>query len=101
MVIDNRQIVGVAVTPRETDPPLIVDADAVLRGSIAAQFLKAVAGRDAKIVESLRRVDRNEFAKHRAPQLGRESAHWLAGEEAFGVAVAKALDHRSDVNATR
>jgi len=101
MVIDNRHIVGVAVTPSETDPPLVVDADAVLPGSIAAQFLEAVSGRDAKIVESLRRVDRDELAKHRPPQLGREPANWLAGEEAFGVPVAKALDHRLDVNATR
>jgi hypothetical protein len=73
----------------------------VLPGAIAAQFLEAVAGRDAEVVECLGRVDRDEFAEHCPPQLGRVPADRLAAKEAFGVAVAEALDHRTHVNAIR
>lgn len=101
VVIDNRHVVGIAVPPGETNRPLVVDADAVLPGAIATQFLQAVAGRDAKIVGRLRRVDRDELAEHRPSQLGWIPADRLAGKEAFGVTIAEALDHRADVNAMR
>jgi len=101
MVIDDRHVVGVAVPPGETNPPLVVHADTVLPGAIAAQFFQAIAGRDAKVVECLRGVDRDELAEHHPPQLGRVPANRLAGEEAFRVAVAEALDHRIDINAIR
>jgi len=36
MVIDDFYIVGTIVSPHETDPPLVIDTDAVLPGSVAA-----------------------------------------------------------------
>jgi hypothetical protein len=35
MVVDDLYIVGVAISPDEADAPLVVDADAILSGSIA------------------------------------------------------------------
>lgn len=67
VVIDDRHVVGVAVPPGETNPPLVIDADTVLPSAIATQFFQAVAGRDAKVVECLRRVDRDKLAEHRPP----------------------------------
>jgi hypothetical protein len=44
MIIDNFDIQRFAVVPDETDPVLIVDADAVLPLAVAAQRLERVAG---------------------------------------------------------
>jgi hypothetical protein len=93
VIIDDRHVVGVAIPPSETDPPLIVDANAVLPGPITAQLLQAVSGRDAKIIQDLRRVDRNKLPEHNPSQLGRVTADRLARKEALGITVAEALDH--------
>jgi len=39
MVIDDLDLVGVAILPAEADAPLVVHADAVLTRSVALQFL--------------------------------------------------------------
>jgi hypothetical protein len=44
MVIDDLDVQGVTVTPPETDPPLLVDPDAVLALSIALQSLELIRG---------------------------------------------------------
>lgn len=51
MIVDDLHVVGVAVAPTKADPPSVVDPHAVLAFSIAAQCLKAVAGRHAQVVE--------------------------------------------------
>jgi hypothetical protein len=49
--------------PFETDPPLIVDADAVLAGPVASQFLQAVARRNSEVVECYGGVEDEESSK--------------------------------------
>ena len=68
--------------------------DTVLAGSITAELFQPVAGRDAKVVERFGRVDRDELAKHDPAVLGGVAPNGFAAEEAFGVAIAEALDHR-------
>jgi hypothetical protein len=94
VVIDNGDVVCVAVAPRETDPPLVVDADSVLSDSIAAELLQAVARWNAKVVECFGRVDDDKLAEHDPAQLGWVAPNGFAVEEAFGVAIAEALDPR-------
>src|SRR5262245_16279757 len=101
VIIDNRDVVRVAVAPGETDPPLVVDADAVLPGAITAQLLQLIARRDAQVVQDLGRVDCDEFAERDPTQLGRKPAHRLASKEACGVATTETLDHLVDINAMR
>ena len=57
MIIHNLRLLRVAGPPHETDPPLIVDADAVLPFAVRVQRLQPVARRDTQIVQSLGRVD--------------------------------------------
>jgi hypothetical protein len=45
MVIHNFDIVSIAFSPDETEPPLIIDPDTVLAGPIAHQGLQVVAWR--------------------------------------------------------
>jgi len=44
MIINNLNIVRIALKPPEANSPLIIDPDAVLAGAIAPQHLKTVAG---------------------------------------------------------
>jgi hypothetical protein len=50
MIIDDLDIVSVALAPHETDSPLIVDPDAVLTLAVAAKLLQPVAGRNPQIL---------------------------------------------------
>jgi hypothetical protein len=54
MVINNLHIrrTGRTLSPLEADPPLIINADAVLSFSVSPQRLKTVAGQDGKIPQS-------------------------------------------------
>src|SRR5271166_4561706 len=45
VVVDQFDVAGAAGTPGEADAPLVVDADAVLAGAAAGQFLESVARR--------------------------------------------------------
>ena len=94
VVVNDRDVMRVSVAPDKAHAPLVVDTDAVLAGSIAAQLLQAIARRDAEVVERFRRVDSDELPEHDPAQLSRVPPHRIAGEEAFGVAVAEAPDHR-------
>lgn len=43
MVIDDLDVIGVAVAPHKADSPLVIDPDAVLTLSVAVQGLQPVA----------------------------------------------------------
>jgi hypothetical protein len=45
VIINNLDVVGIAVMPAKTEPPLIVDANAVLALSVGSQGLQPVSGR--------------------------------------------------------
>jgi hypothetical protein len=57
VVVSEFHVVSLAIAPDETDPPLVVDPDAVLALTIPAQRLEAIAWYDAQFVKALRRVD--------------------------------------------
>jgi len=57
MVVDDFDVPSAVVSPAKADSPLVVDPDAVLPASIAAEFLQPVAERHAKIVQILGAVE--------------------------------------------
>lgn len=93
MIVDDLDVVGVAVDPAEADAPLVVDADAVLAGPVAAELLEAIARRDAQVLEVHGTVDQAELPEHDAAEVGRESADGFARPETLGVAVSEAPNH--------
>lgn len=56
MVIDDLNILCVVVSPGETNPPLIVDSNAVSAGPVALQQFQLVAWGDPKIIQLPRLV---------------------------------------------
>ena len=52
VIIRYFDLVNVAIVPAKTDAALIVDADAVLSGSVAFQLLEAVSRRHCEIIQS-------------------------------------------------
>ena len=51
MVIRDLDVERVTAAPLETDSPLVIDSDAVLSCSIAAEFFESICGRDSQVIE--------------------------------------------------
>jgi hypothetical protein len=51
MVVNDLDVVGVAVSPREADAPLVVDSDAELPRTPPAELLEVIARRHAEIIK--------------------------------------------------
>jgi hypothetical protein len=63
VVIDDFHIVGITVFEPKAQPPLVVDADAVLAAAPALQWFQAVAGRNAQVVERGSGIELRSFFK--------------------------------------
>jgi hypothetical protein len=85
--------VGVATVPSETDPPPIVDPDAVLSGPITLQPLQPVARWHAKIVQSSCCVYHPELPECHLLHFRPEPPSRSSVEHPLSVPVAEALDH--------
>jgi hypothetical protein len=51
MVINDFNLVRLAVPPFKTDPVLIIDTNAVLAPAVSSQSLQAVAGRNPECIK--------------------------------------------------
>ena len=80
MVIDDLDVPRLSATPHEAHPPLLVDADAVLSRPIPLQGFKAIARRQAKIVQPLRRVERLELGSRPSLDLKGQPPDRMTGE---------------------
>jgi hypothetical protein len=81
------------VGPFETDPPLVVDANAVLAGPVAFQLLQAVTRRNPKIVEIHGSVEDEKFSEGDAGCEGVELADASAVPDRLGVIIAERPQH--------
>jgi hypothetical protein len=78
-------------SPLETDPESIVDSDAVLSLPVAAQFLQAIAGRNAQVIERLRAIEHGELSPR---DCGWGSTSGFPGAPDFRrLLVGESLDH--------
>ncbi|SUS07460.1 hypothetical protein DF3PB_440017 [uncultured Defluviicoccus sp.] len=72
VVIHDLNIDCIAIAPNETDPPLIVDADAVLTCAVSSQALQTVTRRRPQVIEGagvmeldeLPLADRQDVLRH-------------------------------------
>jgi hypothetical protein len=94
MVVHDLNIVGIARSPTKTDPPLFVDADAVLAFAIPSQPLQPVPRRNPEVFENCGRVEHPELAECRPLDIGPQLLDWVSLEKALGVSIPEALDHR-------
>jgi hypothetical protein len=93
MVINNFDIIGMAVPPVEAYSPLIVDPDAPLAFSLADKLFQPVSRRYAKKFQSCRAVDLGQFAKGHPMYVLRQTGYECALEDLFRILAAKRLDH--------
>lgn len=93
MIIDNLNVVGIARVPPKADPPLSVDADAVLRQSVTFQLFQSVRGGNAQVIERGRSVEHAELPKGGTLHIGPQSPDRLTVEKALGVSLLETLDH--------
>jgi hypothetical protein len=62
VIVNDLNLVGIAILPAKADAPLLVYANAVPAGSIAPEFLQSISRRYAEVVELLGRVHHHKFA---------------------------------------
>ena len=90
-----------ALGPDETDPVLVVDANAVLPASVPTQCFEPTATRLPQVRNRAGRVQVVEFAARNTTQLlwtaGPRCPRRTAGEQVLGTAIAEGLDHRASV----
>src|SRR5260370_32131414 len=78
--------------PFEANPPLVIDADAVLSGPVGFQGLQFVAAQCAEVSQTLRSLQTVETRFRLSYETG-EFLDVIAGGEALGLLVPVAHDH--------
>jgi hypothetical protein len=96
MIVDALDLVSVAGTPSKTDPPLVVNSNAVLALPIAGEFLESVSWRNAKISQRLRVVQHRELPTRDVLDAPKPRAA-LAVKERLGVFAPERPYHRAMV----
>jgi len=94
MIVGNFDLISIASGPFETNPPLIVDPNAMLSLPISLELLKSVSRRVTQILQCVGGVKDQELPHGRSPKLVREPPRPLPSEKQLGVRVAKGLDHK-------
>ena len=92
MIIRDFHVVGSVRHPDKTDPPLIVDADAMLSGPITFQSLEMITGWRDKILQVRCVVEHREFPLCDLPE-AREFPDQFSGKQLFGLLVSKPSNH--------
>lgn len=96
MVIGDLYLLGGAIVPDKTDPPLIVDPDAVLSFAVALERFEAVAGRRPQIQKPGCRVEHIELAQRHRPD-ALELGDGLAPVQCLAAPIPKGSDHREQI----
>ena len=68
MIVDNFDAVRAGLRPNEADPPLVIDANAVLSCSVRLQGLQPVSGRRSQGYQRRRRVQHVQLASQQLRQ---------------------------------
>jgi hypothetical protein len=92
VVIHDFNFTGLPFAPRKTNPPLVIDADAVLTLSIAFKAFQAISWQRRERSEIRRGVEHIEFAKGQALN-GLEPTHGFPAEQALGVSASEGPNH--------
>ena len=95
MVIDEFNLVNIAVLPDKAHAPPVVDPDAVLAEAIVDESFQIVAGRHGQSFQSGRGIELEEFPERNPLGVGAEPLGGSTLEDILGVTVTKALDHLS------
>ena len=100
MIIDDANLIGLAIAPPEDDPPLVVDPDRMKVLQIPPQPFQAVRRRHREVTQPARRIDCFRFALR---SLGNSMKIWyeLIPEQCLGPPVAKGPGSSGDITVSR
>ena len=97
MVVDNLNFVRVVRTPPKANPPLSIDADTVLPGSVSFQLFQAVRRGYAQVIKRGRGVEHAELPQAGTLHVGAQSPYRSALEKTLRVSILEALDHTANI----
>ncbi len=92
MIGHNFDIFGCSIDPNETNPPFVVDSDAVLSLPISRQRFEMVVRRAAQILQPLGGIDHVELAQRDSAKT-LKAANEFTAMERFAIPITKASDH--------
>jgi len=93
MVVDDFDIPGISIAPSEADPPLIIDAYAMLPLPGSFQFFEMVPGRNLQVVEAHGGMDLQEFSQGDTLNGRRDAFRSSPVEKGFRVFRTKTQNH--------
>src|SRR5258708_6152374 len=96
VIIDDLYVLRGASSPSKTDPPLVVDPDAVLALALPFESLHPIPGNRSQVIQALRRVKTFQSGPRR---ISNTSKPWYFDpiEEPFRVPVSKGPYHTDSV----
>jgi len=93
MVVHDLHFQSVAVTPNKANSIALVDSNAVLSSSIAAQLLQPVSRWYPQVAKTLHSIQEQELPKRCPPEISWDGSASFSAEELSGLFVAEAPDH--------
>ena len=97
MIVNNLDLRWSSVCPHEADPPLVINSDAVLSGTVALEGLEPISWRDTKIVKDLCGPHLAKLAQSNRvnPRINRPNT--LTTPQPLGVFVSERSDHQFSI----
>lgn len=92
MVVHNFHVQRIFAVPAEANPPLVIDADAVLAFAVVFQRFQMIAIRHAQIIQAARLIQQQQFPPRHALNLVRQPPGRFIVEQLFGFGAGKAAD---------
>jgi hypothetical protein len=98
VVIDNFNAGGMAINPYKANPPLGVDANAVLAFAVAFESFKLVTRRHPQKIKDRGRVDLLQFAHRHGFKIG-EPGDPFTSKQGLRIVALETLDHARMITA--
>lgn len=97
VIINDFNVVGIAIMPAKTDAPLIIDADAVLSLSVTREYFQTIARRDSQFTNLRNLIQMIKLAKSNTCD-GCPSPALLFPEQVGGLVAFEVTDHTKSVS---
>jgi hypothetical protein len=94
-MVRNFHSIRSAVSPLETNPPPVIDADAVLTFPISLQGFQPITRRHSQIIQLPGTVQILKFAARRVLNVWRQTSRPFSAKDSFGFRTGKAENHQA------